>query len=59
MFVAKPNLNNNRGLKQFPTKKEAVKYLEEYTGFEMSWERDKKTGEITYDWEPIGKLYPA
>lgn len=58
MFVAKPCLNNNIGLKVFPTKKEAVKYLEEYTGIEMSWERDKKTKEITYDWELVGKLYP-
>jgi hypothetical protein len=59
MFVAKPCLNNNQGRKIFKTKKEAAKYLEEYTGIEMSYERDKKTKEITYDWELIGKLFPG
>ena len=32
MWVAKPNLNNKNGIKEFPTAKEAVAYLEEYTG---------------------------
>ena len=51
MFLAKPQFN---GLKQktFATKKEAVKYLEEITGYEMKV--DKKTG--VYDWELVGKL---
>tara|TARA_B100001939_G_C16721534_1_gene521447 strand:- start:452 stop:640 length:189 start_codon:yes stop_codon:yes gene_type:complete len=57
MWVAKPNLNNNTGLKEFETVKEAVKYLEEYTGIEMAYERNRKTKEITYDWELIGKLW--
>ena len=57
MWVAKPNLNNNTGLKEFETVKEAVKYLEEYTGIEMAYERNRKTKEITYDWELIDKLW--
>tara|TARA_S200002703_G_C3732652_1_gene225206 strand:+ start:178 stop:366 length:189 start_codon:yes stop_codon:yes gene_type:complete len=57
MWVAKPNLNTNIGLKEFETVKEAVKYLEEYTGIEMAYERNRKTKEITYDWELIGKLW--
>lgn len=57
MFIAKPNLNNMIDAKEFATKKEAVAYLEEYTGIEMAYERDRKTKEITYDWEIIGKLY--
>ena len=59
MWVAKPNLNNNTGLQEFETVKEAVKYLEEYTGIEMAYERNRKTKEITYDWELIGKLWEA
>ena len=35
----------------------AVKYLEEYTGFEMGKEKDPKTGAVTYDWELVGKLF--
>jgi hypothetical protein len=57
MFIAKPNLNNMIDAKEFATKKEAVKYLEEYTGIEMAYERNRKTKEITYDWEIIGKLF--
>jgi len=57
MWVAKPNLNNNTGLKEFENVKEAVAYLEEYTGIEMAYERNRKTKEITYDWELIGKLW--
>jgi len=51
MFLAKPQFN---GLKQkmFETKADAVKYLEEITGYEMKI--DKKTG--VYDWELVGKL---
>jgi hypothetical protein len=58
MFIAKPNLNNMLHAKEFATKKEAVAYLEEYTGIEMAYERNRKTKEITYDWELIGKLFP-
>jgi len=57
MWVAKPNLNNNTGLKEFENVKDAVKYLEEYTGIQMAYERNRKTKEITYDWELIGKLW--
>lgn len=46
IYVAKPNLNNNNNMKEFPTKKHAIKYLEEFTGYEMD------------DWELIGKLFP-
>ena len=57
MWVAKPNLNNSNGIKEFPTAKEAVAYLEEYTGIEMAYDRNRKTKEITYDWEIIEKLW--
>ena len=59
MYVAQPNINNLNHAKTFATKKEAVAYLEEFTGIEMAYERNRKTKEITYDWELIGKLYPA
>lgn len=58
MYIAKPYLNNNIGIKEFETRKEAVAYLEEYTGIEMAYERNRKTKEIVYDWELIGKLFP-
>ncbi len=57
MWVAKPNMNTNIGVKEFENVKDAVKYLEEYTGIEMAYERNRKTKEITYDWEIIGKLF--
>jgi hypothetical protein len=57
MWVAKPNINNNNGLKEFENVKEAVAYLEDYTGIEMAYERNRKTKEVTYDWELIGKLW--
>lgn len=57
MWVAKPNMNTNIGVKEFENVKDAVKYLEEYTGIEMAYERNRKTKEITYDWELIGKLW--
>lgn len=44
-------------VKEFATKAEAAQYLEEFTGIEMAYERNRKTKEITYDWELIGKLY--
>ena len=57
MWVANPNLNNKNGINEFPTAKEAVAYLEEYTGIEMAYDRNRKTKEITYDWEIIEKLW--
>jgi hypothetical protein len=57
MYIAKPNLNNMNHAKEFAPKKDAVAYLEEFTGIEMAYERNRKTKEITYDWEIIGKLY--
>ena len=59
MYTAQPYLNNMIGAKQFATKAEAAAYLEQYTGIEMAYERNRKTKEITYDWELIGKLYEA
>ena len=55
-YVAKPNLNNDIGKKTFSSESEAILYLEEYTGYEMSFERNKKTGEKTSDWYLIEKL---
>lgn len=57
MYIAKPNLNNMLNAKEFATKKEAAEYLEAFTGIEMAYDRNRKTKEITYDWEIIGKLY--
>ena len=72
MFTAKPFLNNNLKKKTFDDIKKAVAYLEEVTGFEMSFEVDKKKKKQlikngmpsidandlskTYDWELVGKL---
>ena len=39
-YIAKPNLNNNIGLKTFSLESDAIKYLEEYTGYEMSFEKE-------------------
>ena len=36
-YVAKPNLNNDIGKKTFSSESEAISYLEEYTGYEMSF----------------------
>ena len=47
-YIAKPNLNNNIGLKTFSLETDAIKYLEEYTGYEMSFEKNKKTGCLLY-----------
>ena len=55
-YIAKPNINNNIGLKTFPLEQDAIKYLEEYTGYEMSFENNKKTGEKISDWYLIEKL---
>jgi len=56
MYIAKPNLNSNIGLKTFPVELDAIKYLEEYTGYQMSFEKNKKTGEKLSDWYLIDKL---
>lgn len=65
MFIAKPNLFNSDGTKQFNTEIEAIQYLEKYTGIEMDFEvkrrKDKKTGKSvvvskTSDWYLVGKL---
>jgi hypothetical protein len=44
-------------MKEFDDIKEAVLYLEEYTGFKMDFVYNKKTKEKTYDWELVGKLH--
>lgn len=56
-YIAKPNLNNNIGIKTFSLENEAIKYLEEYTGYQMSFEKNKKTGEKVSDWYLIEKLW--
>jgi hypothetical protein len=56
MYVAKPNMNNNTGMKTFSDVEEAIAYLEDKTGHKMDFVVDKKTKEKTYDWELIGKL---
>lgn len=55
-YIAKPNLNNNIGIKEFDDMVEAVLYLEEKTGYRMSYAYNKKTKQKTYDWELVGKL---
>lgn len=56
-FIAKPYLNQNKGMREFSDIKAAVKYLEEVTGFKMDSEvTNRKTKERTYDWELVGKL---
>ena len=55
-YIAKPYLNKNVGMKEFTDIKEAVLYLENYTGFKMDFVYNKKTKEKTYDWELVGKL---
>jgi hypothetical protein len=61
MWVTKPYITSNRGMKKFETMIEAVKYLELETKHEMSFESyvDKTTGEKRrkYDWEIVGKLW--
>ena len=56
LYVAKPNLNNNTGMKTFIDMEAAVAYLETTTGHKMDFVVDKRTKERTYDWELIGKL---
>jgi len=73
MYIAKPNLNNTAGMKEFVTKAEAANYLEEYTGHSMGYEINKsykkqlisegvsksEAHELSkeYDWELIDKIY--
>ena len=58
-YVAKPNLNNNIGLKTFSLESDAIKYLEEYTGYEMSFEKNKKTGEETTVTKKVKEKVPV
>ena len=55
-YIAKPNMNTDTGMITFNVESDAIKYLEEYTGYEMSYERNRKTGEKTSDWYLIEKL---
>ena len=55
-FLAKPKLNNKIDSKVFDTMKEAIQYLEDYTGHKMDYVKNSKTKERIYDWELIGKL---
>ena len=55
-YIAKPNLNNDIGKQTFSTEGAAISYLEEYTGYSMSFEKNKKTGEKISDWYLIEKL---
>ena len=55
-YIAKPNMNTDTGMNTFNAESDAIKYLEEYTGYEMSYERNRKTGEKTSDWYLIEKL---
>lgn len=56
-WVAKPYLNRNTGMKEFEDAPSAVKYLEDFTGFKMDYEINRKTKERSYGWELCGKLY--
>jgi hypothetical protein len=65
MFIARPNLFNTDGTREFTTEIEAIQYLEKVTGIEMDYEvkrrKDKKTGKTvvvskTSDWYLVGKL---
>ena len=65
MFIARPNLFNADGTREFTTEIEAIQYLEKVTGIEMDYEvkrrKDKKTGKTvvvskTSDWYLVGKL---
>ena len=55
-YRAKPYLNKNVGIKDFDNIEEAVKYLEDFTGYKMDFVKNKKTEVKTYDWELVGKL---
>ena len=55
-YIAKPYLLKDTGMKEFDDIKEAVLYLEKYTGYKMDFVKDRKTKEKTYDWELVGKL---
>ena len=55
-YVAKPNLNNNIGLKTFSLESDAIKYLEEYTGMRCLLKRTKRQARKISDWYLIDKL---
>ena len=57
-FIAKPRVANSIDQKVFDDVNEAVKYLEEKTGYSMGYQKKTKKGKISiiHDWEIIGKL---
>lgn len=55
-YIAKPFLNRDKNMKEFDDIKKAIQYLEQVTGYQMSFTVNKKTKEKTYDWELVGKL---
>ena len=55
-YIAKPYLNRNAGMKEFDDIEKAVKYLEDYTGYKMDVDVNRKTKERNYGWELCGKL---
>lgn len=55
-YIAKPFLNKETGKREFDKIEDAVKYLEDFTGFKMDFVKNRKTKEKTYDWELVGKL---
>tara|TARA_E500000318_G_scaffold104773_1_gene111057 strand:+ start:3609 stop:3803 length:195 start_codon:yes stop_codon:yes gene_type:complete len=60
MYIAKPNLKNKNNTQEFSTLKDAVRYLEDTTGYEMSYYYPRgveaKFENRVYDWELVGKL---
>jgi hypothetical protein len=57
IWIAKPYLNRNTGMKEFADAPSAVKYLEDFTGYKMDVEVNRKTKERNYGWELCGKLF--
>ena len=59
MFIAMPKFNGC-DKKTFDKLADAVAYLEEFTGYEMSFEYPKGVKKLPenriYDWELVGKL---
>ena len=56
-YVAKPNLNNNIGLKTFLLESDAIKYLEEVTGYEMDKVTKFKGTDLVFDTEIEGVVF--
>jgi len=60
MWTAKPNMSNKLHMKDFDSKKAAIDYLTEVTGYEMKWENvvlEDGSKDRVYDWELVGKLW--